>query len=137
MAFDTSPPVLFLARPRVWAVVSIVMALFAVLLIALWPKEIPQSDIRVQNASRFTLQKVIVGRISYGDISPGASTSYKTWGPAYPHPRVEFEAKGIRLRQIPEDHFGENILGPGAFTYVITVAEPRAEADFIVKAVKD
>src|SRR5690348_8380903 len=107
MAFEAPHPVPFLARPRILAVVSTLTALLAVLLIALWPKEIPQSDIRVQNASRFTIQKVVVGQISYGDISPGASTSYKTWGPAYPHPKVEFEANGIRLRQIPDDHFGE------------------------------
>jgi hypothetical protein len=91
----------------------------------------------VQNASSVVLHHVVVGNVHYGDISAGESTAYQSWGPAYPHPKVEFEVDGQRLRQIPEDHVGESILGSGQFTYVVTVATPKSEGDFSVVAVKD
>jgi len=84
-----------------------------------------------------TLHDVVVGRTHYGDIAPGESTPYQSWGPAYPHPRFEFEAGGTRFQQIPEDHVGENILGTGRFTYVITLAAPKSAVDFSVEVAKD
>jgi len=126
-----------LARPRLWAVASTLAALFAVLLIALWPKPDPKSNVRVCNASPWVLHNVTVGRTSYGDILPGGSTGYRFWGPAYTHPKVELEAHGIRLRQVPDDNFGETPLGRGTFCYVITVVDPKSEDDFTVEATKD
>jgi hypothetical protein len=114
-----------------------VAAVLGVLLIAFWPREVPKSDIRVHNASEVTLRDVVVDRTQYGDIAPGGSTPYQSWGPAYPHPRVEFEARGTRLQQIPDDHVGESILGVGRFTYAITLAAPNAAVDFSVEVAKD
>jgi hypothetical protein len=84
-----------------------------------------------------TLHDVVVGRAHYGDIPSGESTPYQSWAPAYPHPRVKFEASGTRLQQIPVDHVGEEILGAGRFTYVITVAAPKSASDFSVEVAKD
>jgi hypothetical protein len=97
----------------------------------------PVSDIRVRNASSLTLRNVIVGKAHYGDIGAGETTDYKAWGPAYPHPRVRFEANGIHLRRLSLYHFGETALGTGRFTYVLTVGTPRSETDFLVTVVKD
>jgi hypothetical protein len=41
------------------------------------------------------------------------------------------------MRHFPDDHIGESVLGAGKFTYVITVAAPKSEADFSVEATKD
>jgi len=114
-----------------------VVAVLGVLLIAFWPREVPKSDIRIRNASNVSLHDVVVGRTHYGDIAVGESTSYKSWGPAYPHPKVVFEAGGVGLQQIPIDNFGENVLGAGRFTYVITVAVPKSEGDFSIEVTKD
>jgi hypothetical protein len=137
MALEARTPTPLLSRPRYWATAATVAAVLGVLLIALWPREVPKSDIRVRNASDVTLHDVLVGRTHYGDIAGGESTVYQTWGPAYPHPRVEFEAGGTRHQQIPVDHVGENILGAGQFTYVITLATPKSAVDFSVEVAKD
>jgi hypothetical protein len=137
MAFDAPAPDPLLTRPSYWATAAMVTAVLGVLLIAFWPRELPKSDIRVHNASGVTIHDVVVDRTHYGDIAAGESTPYKSWGPAYPHPKVAFEAGGIRLQQIPEDHFGETILGAGRFTYVVTVAAPKSEDDFSVEVAKD
>ena len=137
MTFDAPAPVPLLSRPRYWVTGATIAAVLGVLSIALWPREVPRSDIRVRNASAVAFLDVVVGRTHYGDIAAGESTPYKSWGPAYRHPKVEFEAGGIRLKQIPIDHFGESILGAGRFTYVITVAVPKSEDDFSVEVAKD
>jgi len=136
MTFDAPAPVPLLSRPRYWVTAATVAAVLGVLFIAFWPREVPKSDIRVLNASDVTLHDVVVGRTHYGDIAAGRSTPYQSWGPAYPHPRVEFEAGGRRLQQIPDDNIGENVLGVGRFTYVITLAQ-KSPADFSVEVAKD
>jgi len=137
MTFDAPAPAPLLSRPRYWTTAAIVASVLGVLLIAFWPQEVPKSDIRVRNAAEVTLRDVVVDRTHYGDIAPGESTPYQSWGPAYPHPRVEFEARGTRLQQIPDDHVGERILGVGRFTYAITLAAPNSAVDFSVEVAKD
>jgi hypothetical protein len=97
----------------------------------------PVSDIRVRNASSFTLRNVIVGKVHYGDIGAGETTVYRSWGPAYPHPRVRFDVGEVHLRRLPLYHFGETALGAGRFTYVLTVGTPTSRTDFSVTVVKD
>ena len=137
MTFDAPAPAPLLSRPPYWVTAATVAAVLGVLLIAFWPRELPKSDIRVRNASTVTLEHVVVGRTLYGDITPGESTPYHSWGPAYPHPRVEFDAGGAHMQQIPDDNFGETILGAGRFTYVITLAEQKSAVGFSVEAAKD
>jgi hypothetical protein len=97
----------------------------------------PVSDIRVRNASSLTLRNVIVANVHYGDLGAGETTDYKSWGPAYPHPRVRLELDGTRLRCGPLYHWGQLALGGGRFTYVLTVGAPRFESDLSVTLVKD
>jgi hypothetical protein len=84
-----------------------------------------------------TLHDVVVDRTRYGDITPGESTPYHSLGPAYPRPRVEFDAGGTHMQQIPEDHVGETILGAGQFTYVITLPAQKSAIPFSVEVAKD
>ena len=136
MRFDSPTPVPLVARPTYWLTAATVTGLLVVLVFVLWPKEIPQSNVRVRNASSVTLQNVVVGKAHYGDLGPGESSQYQTWGPAYPHPRLEFESGGTHFRQIPEDHYGESTLGTGQFTYVLTLAASSPEG-FSVVVTKD
>jgi len=81
MRFDSPTPVPLVARPTYWLTAATVTGLLVVLVFALWPKEIPQSKVRVRNASSVTLQNVVVGKAHYGDLGPGESSQYQTWGP--------------------------------------------------------
>ena len=105
-------------------------------LLATGPKG-PVSDIRVRNASSLALRDVIVGNVYYGDLGAGETTDYKSWGPAYPHPRVQLELDGTRLRYGPLYHWGQVALGSGRFTCVLAVGTPRSENDFSVTLIKD
>jgi hypothetical protein len=118
-------------------IVILVVVLVGTLLAAPWRHADPKSDVRVRNASGVPVRHVIVGNTVYGDIEAGGTTGYKTWGPAYPHPRVEFEMGGVRLRQIPDDHYGEAVLGAGRFTYVVIVGTLKFESEFSIVAAKD
>ena len=137
MTLDAPAPAPLLSRPPYWVTAATVAAVLGVLSIAFWPRELPKSDIRVHNGSTVTLQHVVVGRTLYGDIAPGESTRYESWGPAYPHPKVEFDADGAHRQQIPDDHVGETVLGAGRFTYAITLADPKSPVAFFVEATKD
>ena len=130
-----TPP--YATQSRYWTVAATTATVFAVVVIAGWPRQVPRSSVRVRNTSGVVLHKVVVGNVHYADIAAGESSAYQSWGPAYPHPKIEFEVDGQRLRQIPEDHVGERELGPGRFTYVVTVAMPLSKDNFSVVAVKD
>jgi hypothetical protein len=118
-------------------IVILVVVLVGTFLAAPWRHADPKSDVRVRNASGVPVHHVIVGNTVYGDIEASGTTGYKQWGPAYPHPRVEFELGGAHLRQIPDDHYGETVLGAGRFTYVLIVGVPKSESDFSIVATKD
>ena len=118
-------------------ILILVVVVVGPFLAAPWRHADPKSDIRVRNASGVMVHSVVVGSVAYGDIGAGETTGYKEWGPAYPHPRVEFELGGARLRQIPDDHYGEVVLGRGKFTYILIVGLPKSDGDFSILATKD
>jgi hypothetical protein len=129
-----APP---LATPRYWAVAATTATIVAVVVIVGWPRQVPRSSVRVRNHSSVVLHEVVVGNVHYGDIAAGESSAYQSWGPAYPRPKIAFEVDGRRLFQIPDDYVGESELGPGRFTYVVTVSMPLSKNDFSVVAIKD
>jgi hypothetical protein len=137
MTTDAPASTFLLSRPPFWVTTATVAAVLGVLSVAYWPRALPKSEIRVHNASGVTLHDVIVDRAHYGDIAAGESTAYQSWGPAYPHPKVQFEVGGTRLEQIPVDHVGENILGAGRFTYAITIGAPKSRSGFSIEVARD
>lgn len=138
MTSESPSPGRIFQRPQISAlIVILVVALVATFLAAPWRHADPKSDVRVRNASGVPVHHVIVEHAVYGDIEAGGTTGYKQWGPAYPHPRVEFELGGAHLRQIPEDHYGETVLGAGRFTYILNVGAPKSGSEFSIVATKD
>jgi len=97
-------------------IVSLVVALVAVSSI-----KAPVSDIRIRNATGRDLQDVVLGRGHYGKIGGGEVSGYKSWGPAYRYARVSLVADGMPMLLQPVDYFEETALGPGRFTYVVSI----------------
>jgi hypothetical protein len=138
MTADDSDTLELFARPRYFAVIIIAIVAFVALFVAFfWPRPVPLTDARVRNASQFTLTDVVIGKGHYGDITAGEITEYRTWGPAYPHPLIAFHVGTQVLRLVPEDHVSEQVLGPGRFTYVLTVGEPISESKVSIIVSKD
>jgi hypothetical protein len=127
----------FIAQPRFGVALSLVVALGVVLTFMLWPKPVPLSNVRVHNASAYTLSEVTLGRGRYGNIRPGETTSYIGWGPAYSHEYAAFVSGGKPHAQMPEDHFNEKPLGPGNYTYTIDFGGSSDSTAFILELSKD
>ena len=84
-----------------------------------------ETRVRIRNASSVAYQDVIVGDKSYGDIRPFTLTAYQTWEEAYRYTFVSLTAEGKRLVIQPRDLVGEPPLGPGEFTYVLTLEDDQ------------
>jgi hypothetical protein len=95
----------------------------------------PISDIRIRNATDRDFQNVVVGRAHYGPIGRGDSSGYQSWGPAYRYAFVSLLADGKPMLLQPIDYVGETRLGPGRFTYILTIhpgpAGDALEIDFV------
>src|SRR5688572_9991777 len=103
------------------------VSMLALLLLVLGPDcGEGETEIRVRNGSEVDFTRVIVGNHDYGDISSGAATAYQSWGRAYSYNFVSLVAGEDTLRIQPIDYVGENPLGDGKFTYVLTIVDgPR------------
>jgi hypothetical protein len=83
------------------------------------------TEIRVRNDSDVDFKDVVVGGKKYGDIKPHATTDYQTWETAYRYSSVMLIADSKLMQLQPIDYVGEQELGVGHFTYVLTVREGR------------
>lgn len=84
-------------------------------------------EIRVRNDSDVDFKDVVVGGKEYGDIKSGATTAYQTWKTAYRYSSVKLIAGSKPMELQPIDYLGEQELGDGYFTYVLTVREGRLD----------
>ena len=93
------------------------------------------TEIRVRNGSKVNFKHVVVGSKDYGNIKKGAVTAYQTWDwfAAYPYSDVSLVAGSKRMELTPIDYVGEHVLGPGHFTYVITIERGHVQ----IRAVKE
>lgn len=138
MTSDSAFPPIKPSRGQYWAILGLlILILVGTLLAAPWHRSILTSNVRVRNESSVPIGRVIVGGTPYGDIAPGAYTEYKRWGPAYPHPKVEFVERGVYLRQVPDDQYGEVAIGWAELTYTISLKSDAKPLDFTVMASKD
>jgi hypothetical protein len=91
------------------------------------------TQIRVRNGSDVDFKDVKVNGKKYGDIKAGATTDYQVWEAAYKYAAVSLLAGSRSMAIHPIDYVGEGHLGPGYFTYVLTIKEDRLE----IRAEKD
>jgi hypothetical protein len=97
----------------------------------------PISDIRIHNATDHDLQDVVVGPAHYGPIGRGDSSRYQSWGPAYSYAFVSLLAEGTPMLLQPIDYHGESPLGPGRFTYILSIHNGSAGDVLDIAFVKD
>lgn len=81
--------------------------------------------IRLRNASTFELTSVTfapgAARLEFARIAPAATTEYAAVEDAYRYGFLDVVVDGARRVIQPIDYVGENVIGGGEFTYVITV----------------
>jgi hypothetical protein len=83
------------------------------------------TNIRLRNASTFELTTVTFSpgpaELEFARISPGATTGYVPVIDAYRYGYLDLQVDGVRRTLVPVDYVGENYIGAGRFTYVITI----------------
>ncbi len=95
---------------------------------------------RLRNDSPYTLEDVAVGfpeMVAVGDLEPGQASAYQRVRRAYGYAYVEAKVNGQRIVQQPIDFMGEEYLEPGAYTYVVTIADPADEYGLRTSLVRD
>ena len=82
-------------------------------------------EIRIQNASSFPFQRVVVvfpeDEVSYGSIRANSASAYRDVSKAYRYAYIEVEIGGEELVIQPIDYVGESLLEPGRYTYILNV----------------
>jgi hypothetical protein len=84
-----------------------------------------ESLIRLKNASTFELTSVTFSpgspRLEFPRIAPGATTEYASVRGAYSYGYLDVLVGGQHRVIQPIDYVGEDVIGEGRFTYVITI----------------
>jgi hypothetical protein len=112
-----------------------ISAILAFSLLVLMASSGYAAEVRVRNDSNNDFTSVVVGKVKYGDIKTGATTSYQYWpDEVYNIERCTLFANAIPMKFQPRDYNGEwPLLGAGKFTYVLTIVNGqlsiRAEDD--------
>ena len=83
------------------------------------------TNIRLRNASTFELTAVTFtpgpAELKFARIAPGATTNYVPVSDAYRYGYLDLQVDGMQRTIVPIDYVGENYIGDGRFTYVITI----------------
>jgi hypothetical protein len=91
--------------------------------------------IRIRNNSDIDFERVIVEfpsqRESYGPIAKATESDYRNVKTAYSYAFMEVVAGGKQLVIQPIDYVGESVLGPGKFTYVLTIENGRLLSELV------
>jgi hypothetical protein len=94
----------------------------------------------VHNASQYDFKDVEINpyneSVNYGDIRSGEKTEYRPFEIAYRYAYVRLLIDDKEFIIQPIDYFGETPLGPGRFTYILTVADVENRM-LNIAAVKD
>jgi hypothetical protein len=89
--------------------------------------------VRVRNGSDKDFVSVMVNDNNFGDIKAGEVSEYQILPMAYPDPYVKATVGNERLKFEPAKYQGEQQLGPGRFTYAVTLQDKKLS----VKSEKD
>lgn len=90
-------------------------------------------NIRIENVSEFDMDSVTVAYPEeerfYGNIVSGKNSGYKAVTKAYRYAYIETKIDGELSVLQPIDYFGESLLDPGFYTYILTVHEVSENQD--------
>jgi hypothetical protein len=87
----------------------------------------PRSGVRIRiaNTSSIPFSEIIVRFSSqeekYGPLAAGASTEYRDVAAAYRYEPTTVMANDRRFQQLIIDHFGDETLEPGLYTYILNI----------------
>jgi hypothetical protein len=84
---------------------------------------IPQTSsvqIRIQNASSYKFENIIVSNVNYENLLTGQKSVFKTFDLAYSYAFVQLQINGKTYTIQPVDFIGETPLENGNYTYKIT-----------------
>lgn len=84
---------------------------------------IPQTSsiqIRIQNASSYKFENIIVSNVNYENLITGQKSVFKTFDLAYSYSFVQLQINGMTYTIQPVDFVGETPLENGNYTYKIT-----------------
>lgn len=94
-------------------------------------------QIRVANASAFTMEQVTIGfpsqEVQYGTLAAGATSEYRDVEQAYRYAAVTVMVEDERLVMQPIDFVGESLLAPGRYTYVLDVDSPPTRLNLTLR----
>lgn len=83
------------------------------------------TQIRLRNASTFELTAVTfasgASEVKFARLGPSEVTAYAEVASAYRYGYLDVRVNGERRQLQPIDYVGENVIGSGRFTYVITI----------------
>ena len=102
----------------------------------------PDIAIRIENASNKTFDNVLVKfpeqEENYGRVPSGSTSPYRTVTKAYRYAYVEIKVGDEVGLLLPFDYTGEPLVGPGRYTYRLTISRNsrsrnyRVELEFVV-----
>jgi len=137
---DESDDASVVSKPN-WYVIAATLLAISLLIAIVFGRDFhingPTSDVRIHNATDHDLQDVVVGPAHYGSIQRGVSSGYQSWGPAYKYAFVSVLADGKPMLIQPIDYVGETPLGPGRFTYILSLHYGPAGDVLDIAFVKD
>ena len=93
--------------------------------------------VRIENDSAYDYEDLLVNFEPYGTLAAGAVTDYRDFGVAYRYTRVDAVVDGEDLLILPIDFVGETPLGPGRFTYVVSVVDDGRSRNLTMVTVED
>lgn len=97
-------------------------------------------QLRVRNTSPYTYDSVLVnttgGENTYGTITPGAVSDYKTFDFAYSYTQITLSIYSVPYSLIPIDYVGEQKLKGGKYTYEVSVYDTSSH-QLLINLVED
>lgn len=91
-----------------------------------------KTQLRIKNASAYTMQDVIVNQTNYGSLSPGKSSSYVEAEYVYRYAYIKMKVAGKEYILQPIDYVGETKYENGDFTYALTLGDLNGNPSAVI-----
>lgn len=99
------------------------------------------SSIRVKNGTSYDYRSVEVAfaseSVHFGDVPASGVTGYKKFPLAYRYGYIKLYIDGRAYVMQPIDFVGEEPLGPGNFTYLVSITDPDDQFSVTVEVEQD
>ncbi|MDB6121254.1 MAG: hypothetical protein JWQ71_247 [Pedosphaera sp.] len=83
------------------------------------------THVRVRNGTDKDVSNVVINDNNFGDIKSGEASEYQILPMAYPDPYISLSIGTNRMKSEPAKYQGEQALGSGRFTFVVTIEDQK------------